>query len=431
MDTGTKSFINQLYFFSFIAAIVLLPWSLRWCNYALMVTAVAGLMSTSWKEKIALTLAHKEVFVFLALFALYLVGLLYTQDTAIGLKSVEKKSILIFPLLVASSVSITNHQRILAQLFFIGSIAVFTIACIALNVIVVSKGAPYPQVNFDAHTLARFSEFHPNADPLWMQFSYIAFGHPLIKSTTVYSLYLSLSIFMLFHLQAESRTSATIKYIVMTTFCMVIILLASRIGIFILFTVGAFNVFRKFKNVRTRYALISVIPVLLLLLLLVSPVTRYRAIEEPLNTPLQYAQDSNRWNSFNLRLLEWSSSLKGIKEHALTGSGTGGARGVLNTYYDEVALGDFDFSYGSNNQFLEVYLEIGIAGFIALALCFIAPFLIARKNGDIILMSLVLMMALACISNSMFESARALPFYMVFVSLFMFTRKKYDSEVAR
>jgi hypothetical protein len=44
---------------------------------------------------------------------------------------------------------------------------------------------------------------------------------------------------------------------------------------------------------------------------------------------------------------------------------------------------------------------------------------------------LVLMVAVASLSNSMFESARGLPFYIIFISLFMFTKKKYDSDVTR
>lgn len=426
MDTRERLKSSQLYFISFTAVLVLLPWSITLTNYAIAFATITGLLSTTFSEKIIRIKQNKEIAIFFALYFLYIIGLLYSSNMALGLKSIEQKLVLlVIPLIAASSLAFKDEQREFSLRAFVYSNALFILTCIVLNVIDISGGPPYTHVNFDPFTLSKFMAFHPDANPIWMQFSYIAFTSPILSSPVFISMYLALSIFILFYLHPFK-----FKYILIIWFSLIILLLSSRMGVMILISIGVPIIFydlakRKFP---LRYSAISVGFILsIFLLIIIFPVTRFRLIEEPLNTPLGLPSDASGWNSINLRFLEWKSGIEGVKTHGITGTGTGDALEVLDSYYNQVELGIFDHQYLSHNQFIETTLEIGLVGLVAFIVCLAVPFTHALKTKNALLMSVVVMTCLVCLSTSFFERARGLTFYVSFVSLFMFTKSQEES----
>ena len=387
---------------------------------------ITGFLSTTFSEKINRLKQHKEVIIFLILYALYVIGLLYSSNIALGLKSIEQKLVLlIIPLIAASSFAFSDQQREWALRSFVYSNVLFILTCIVLNVIDISGGPPYTHVNFDPYTLSKFKELHPGFASIWMQFSYIAFTSPILSSPVFISLYLSLCVFILFDLH-----SFRFKYVLIGWLSLTIVLLSSRVGILTLIGISLLILFYDFfkRKITLRYNLLKIAYIISLLLLVIFfPVTRFRVIEEPLSTPTDLPTDASQWNSVNLRFLEWKSGIEGIRKTGITGTGTGDALEVLDSYYNQVDLGIFDHPYLSHNQYIETALEIGLAGFIALLLCLVVPFMRALKTRNVLLMSVVLMTCLACLSTSFFERARGLTFYVSFVSLFMFTKSNEEN----
>jgi hypothetical protein len=426
MDTQGRLKSSQFYFISFKAVLVLLPWSITLTNYAIAIFTITGFLSTTFSEKINRLRQNKEVVVFLILYALYVIGLLYSSNIALGLKSIEQKLVLlIIPLIAASSFAFSDQQREWALRSFVYSNVLFILTCIVLNVIDISGGPPYTHVNFDPYTLSRFKELHPGFAPIWMQFSYIAFTSPILSSPVFISLYLSLSVFILFDLH-----SVKFKYVLIGWFSLTIVLLSSRMGILTLISISVLILFYDIfkRNFPLRHSLLKITYIISLFLMVIFfPVTRFRVIEEPLSTPTDLPTDASQWNSVNLRFLEWKSGIEGIRNTGITGTGTGDALEVLDSYYNQVDLGIFDHQYLSHNQYIETTLEIGLAGFIALMLCLFVPFMRALKTQNVLLMSVVLMTCLACLSTSFFERARGLTFYVSFVSLFMFTKSNEEN----
>jgi O-antigen ligase len=197
------------------------------------------------------------------------------------------------------------------------------------------------------------------------------------------------------------------------------------VGVLALVSIGLFILYQDLfkKRFPLRYSVLCIAYVIsLFLLIILFPITRFRLIEEPLGTRINLPTDPRDWNSINLRFLEWKSGIEGIKTQGITGTGTGDALPVLDSYYNQVDLGIFDHQYLAHNQFIETALEIGLAGLITLVLCLAIPFMQALKSKNVLLMSVVLMTCMACLSTSFFERARGLTFYVSFVSLFMFTK---------
>lgn len=430
MDIRSRH-IDRFYFFSFVAVLVFLPWSVRLCSYALVVFACAGLLTTGVSQKLQQLRQHPQVLVFIVLYALYILGLLYADDLADGFQGLEQKiALLVVPLIAASSIPFTDRQRENALRLFVYSHVVLTLTCVVLNVIMLASEEPYLQMNFDFHTLARFNNLHSDISPIWMQISYIAFSSFFIGPTYL-SVYLTLCILILFHYDIIQSKYSYLKYVLAGWFCIVVILLASRMGILLFAGVTSVNLlYHFFKDRFYRQGILTSVglTVGVLLLILISPVTRFRVIEEPLATPLQIPSNHENWNSVNLRLLEWEASVEGIKEHGIKGTGTGGTLDALHSHYEKVHLGDLDMRYNAHNQYLETYLEIGLAGFVVWLLCLAFPLMKGITTRNTLLVSVVILVAVGCLTTSMFEKARGLLFYTAFVSLFMFTTKTEKHE---
>jgi len=112
----------------------------------------------------------------------------------------------------------------------------------------------------------------------------------------------------------------------------------------------------------------------------------------------------------------------GIKRAGLFGTGTGGTHSALQNYYNQFDLGDFNNGYNAHNQYIETFLEIGVAGFLTLLASFLLPFLYALKIKNNLLLYLVLIVAGTGLTECVLERAFGIIFYMSFISLFMFTK---------
>jgi O-antigen ligase len=417
---------HQLYFWSYIAVLLLFPWWLRGANCAMAVMLVAGLWSSSLDEKVKKLKEQPLVFIFLIFYCLYLAGLFYSENIFSGIKSVEQKLVMIiFPLLAVSSASFSVSQRKIALLNFASSSLLLTLVCLVLNVTAVIHGGPFEQVNFDPYNLSRFNALHPEVNPIWMQMTYLSFTKPLINSPTYLSLFIIFSILIFLYTRTSTLLPSLLKYGVISWLCVSVILLSSRMGIFILFGVlGIYFIHQLWVSTFFWKQLAGPMCLLISLisLTLLSPVTRYRVIEEPLATGMSIPYDSTQWNSVNLRMLQWKSGIQGVKQNGFGGTGTGASNEILQQYYAQANLGGFDRFKVVHNQYLETYLEIGVAGFIALTLCFAIPAFVALKQKNYLALYLIGIVCLCCISTSLFDSGRGLTFYMSLISLLLFTK---------
>src|SRR5690242_17692025 len=110
MDIVGNQRVKSTYVFSFIAVLVLLPWSFKLSGIVILVMTVTGLMSNPWKEKQQRLKENLQALIFLVFYALYWIGMSYTHYSSEGLKSLEQKSFLLLPLVVSSSVKLTGNQ---------------------------------------------------------------------------------------------------------------------------------------------------------------------------------------------------------------------------------------------------------------------------------------------------------------------------------
>ena len=94
-----------------------------------------------------------------------------------------------------------------------------------------------------------------------------------------------------------------------------------------------------------------------------------------------------------------------IKEHPIWGVGTGDIKDELyqrnlSNGYTGVA----EMHLNAHNQFLNIYLAIGILGFLTLLLSFLKPFWRIRGEHQFVVRSLVVILFLSLLTESFFET---------------------------
>ena len=118
------------------------------------------------------------------------------------------------------------------------------------------------------------------------------------------------------------------------------------------------------------------------------------------------------------RLIIWQATWDGIVENLPWGVGTGDGNEVITEKYHENGhWTDEDHPYNAHNQFLSALLTNGFIGLIILLLYFYAPFGLAIKNRDILLLSVSLLMILNCLVECMFDRRAGVDFFAIMIPL--------------
>jgi hypothetical protein len=413
--------IKTIYVIGLVAVVVLLPWSHHWSANAIVVTLFLGLLTTSPQEKFNRLKINTSVLAFIGFYFIYVIGIFYSTDRSEGMLGLEQKLFLIGLPIVAATTSQLSYSnvRILLLAFILSNLAL-TFTDIGLAILSSIHG-DHSINNFDVYTQAKFSNTENVSQ--WSRFGYIALSNKIIDPT-YFSVYLVFSIAILIFFQ--TKLVEPVKWIIAIWFGIFVLMLASRMGIALLGIVLLLAIYLKmetphFKKVVTAILTMGLLSSIVYLL----PITRYRMIDELLSTSSTLPTNSTQWNSTNLRLMEWKSTLKGIEMAGPLGTGTGGTWPVLKQSSAQYNLGVFSGVFNSHNQYLETFLEIGIAGFIGLLACYFFPLSQAVQTKNFLLLSFSLLICLASLTESILERAHGLIFFTTFASILMYSNP-YD-----
>ena len=131
-----------------------------------------------------------------------------------------------------------------------------------------------------------------------------------------------------------------------------------------------------------------------------------------------FGYDSATSNTLEMRLIKWYCAWEIIKEHPITGVGTGDYNQALIEKYNEI---DFKkgmvYKYNTHNQFIEEFLKFGVLGglFFLLFIGFIFYQAIRSKN-ELLMLSILTVSAFMMV-ESIFERQHGVVFFSLFISL--------------
>jgi O-antigen ligase len=113
-----------------------------------------------------------------------------------------------------------------------------------------------------------------------------------------------------------------------------------------------------------------------------------------------------------------------IREHPLSGVGTGDVKDALLEKYNEKGMTDaFSHRLNAHNQFLQTGIAIGIAGMTVLIGMFILALIYAIKNRNIVYLLFLGINAVNFLFESILETQNGVVFY-AFFNAFLFYKIK-------
>lgn len=392
----------------------------RAANYLWVTLMAFWLTEPDLLKKIKAAFRNKVFLAVVALYIMHIISLLYTEDLYTGIKKLEIRiSLLSFPLLLGTIALTRDTVFRILKTFIWGCAAVGFVGLIN-SILLYQK----------------------------TQESVYLYSDNLLLLTggqgIYFALYLNIAILFIFYLLMNKEVTGFGKKAVVTLlpfFVVLIFLLAGRASLVILvllLSVIIITVIVKRRMYLAGYGLIVLLILGGILISSVFPKTlnRFKTLayfhfDYSSQDVHHFNEESfeNKWNGLTIRLALWSCTWDLIKKQPIQGTGIGDYMEELRKNYREkkfqLAL-DRDLS--PHNQYLQVWLALGIAGLIALLLSLFYPSLHALQQRNYLFLFFILMVGLNMLTEEIFSVYRGVVFFSFFNSLLLFHPKHYPRD---
>lgn len=362
-----------------------------------------GLLLVNWiveadfKTKFNNFIKNNLAVLFVSLYLIHVLGLIYTNDMASGLFDIQVKlSLFIFPLIFASK---PLSKIELYKVFY-----AFIIGLVYASIYLLSRAVSlYYFENEIAFFYQKFTS--------------------LIHSSYI-SMYLNLAIVWLLleyfnKKREEIRFSKLATIVLMVFFSFIIVLLVSKSGLITLALIYI-STLCYLILVRKKY-IIGALGIVLIVSSLVL-VNRFApAVQNRIDNflgAIHTESNTETTESTSVRMLIWKSSNQIIKNNFLFGVGTGDAQDVLNAEYSKKNITNaLNRNLNAHNEFYQVFICLGIVGFIILVLNLFYPIIYYSKTADYLYVIFLLIITFNFLSESMLETQAGVMFYAFFNSI--------------
>ena len=353
---------------------------------------------------------HKLLFfLFISFYIWQLIGLLYSENFAGGIRNIVLRlSILLFPLvLICPGKIIQGKDRFLLKVFAVSTF-IYILICYAY--------AFFRSIDYINGAIV-FNPHPPVYD--WLNYFFASdfaiFQHPSYLSMfIIFSVYIALQeVFA----KTVSMTSRVLWLMICVVFLSAIYLLSSRAGMLATIISIPIYLLIKLRNQKIKKYLavgISITFIAILAILISNP------------RLINYFKSDSKTELLNKTLKEsrlyiWKASFNIIKNNLVFGVGTGGIQNELNMEYTR--LGNTDLieagNLNSHNQYLEVIAEHGLIGLILLLSVFVLMLLIAISERNILLLMFIIIVTFSLIFETMFNRLAGVSFFSLFSFLLL------------
>jgi O-antigen ligase len=282
------------------------------------------------------------------LYLWHLVGLIWTENFKYaGLDLEIKAAFLLLPLIIGTLVISERNYRT--------TLCGFIAGCLTASLILL------------VHAALKFNE-----TGLHTAFFYIDYSSLLMHPTYI-SMYLNMAILFLFHLMNGSTEKWNLKFYsaLILFFFIQLLLLSARTAqavALLTFVVAAFLYLRKGELLRLKrlHSIVILCFTLLSYFALQSINNRFNQVENAMTTTIS-VDAVPEYNSTTGRLEIWRESMEILRGNWLIGTGTGDVKDeLIKTYEKHQFSYALDKKLNAHNQFLQVWLALGIVGLFLL-----------------------------------------------------------------
>ncbi len=401
MNITRLSFHSKAHYYLAISIALCLPFA-RLTPILILLFIINWLAEKDFKNKFSVLIKNKMALLFISFYLIHLVGLIYTQNLDSGLFDIQVKlSLLIFPLIFGTRPLDKKTN---------GHIFIAFIAGGLLSSVMMLTRALYLYVTFGENNF------------FYQAFSFLI--HP-----SYLSMYINVAIGWLL-LNVMQRNFSTIRFFKLYTFLIIvffsfiIVLLSSKMGL-ISMLLMYFGMLAYYTLNRKKYLLgISGFILIFLSIFLVFQFVpevsgRIKRGISAITTNDVKVVDSE---STAVRLLIWKASNQIISENLIWGVGTGDTKDVLMEEYQRQGMsGAFEHKLNTHSAFYQVFVSLGLIGFLLFLAILLLPLYYAFKTSNGIYFLFLIIIILNFIAESMLETQAGVIFYAFFNSLLYFS----------
>ncbi len=404
-----KEIAALLFRFSLIAVAVTLPLNIYANSIAIILLAFSWILEGNFSAKLNIIAHRPLIILFLLFYSLFVIGMLYTENTSVGKFNMEKKmSLLVFPLMLGTSQFLNGNVRRTVLKFFVASCFIASLICL---------GNGFYQYFF----------YEDSSYFFYMNLTSILDSHAIY-----FAMYLCFSIFILLYflrsdfLMLSRYQKIFLLLIILYFFCFIILLSARMVLVFLFLSLAIGGTYFSYKKrkMMTWLVVLMLISVASVFIAGKSVFLRER-ITKLFETDFSVI-DGGKENGLTIRLVKWKCSWEGIKENPLLGTGTGDAQNYLNKCYERKNFwGQYPaYHFNSHNQYLETMLAIGLLGLVLLLACMTIPFVAAIRKKQILFITFLLLFSFNSLTESLLERQQGIVFFTFFISLFFFYKEE-------
>lgn len=417
---------NRPKYFEYIhyVFVFFLPLAPKMLPIFIIAISLLWLLEGNFSEKITKLKSSYTALGFISLYLLYLIGILYTQNTTHGWKDLETKfTLLLFPLIYATS---ENANKISSFKIF----RYLALGCTLAAFI----GLAQSSYLFFYELYARANNIVLETYP-YTNYFFSAYVSPFLH-TGYFALYINVSVaFMFYHLLFHAnnlKLKTKQLFILLLVFLSIYnVLLLSKIG---LITMIAIYIFLFFIWAKQRFSVLKLTGIFALLMLsifviiLALPKVRMN-FENVIETT--FSKNENELDSEDgsaSRLVAWKTASDMVKKHFLIGVGTGDVKQTLADEYQKRGYWNaYEIKLNSHNQFLQTTLAIGLLGLLALLFLIFINFKTALANKNLLHLIFIAAVCLQFIVEASLETQAGVIFIAFFNSAFNFIFTKSDT----
>jgi len=406
-------------------AIVTLPFSIALCHAGLIVFILNWLLEGGWERKWMSLKNNLLLWPFILFFFLHLIGLFYSEDITNGWFNIEKKmSFFLLPIVLATSTIRNSYLTLLLKSFIISSF-IAVVICLSVALIHAIYPSDLPPI-FDYSNFESFNLLNPGRSVWWSYFSYNVLSSAINIHPTYLGLYIVFSIILLFHFykqedQAISKWERRFLIVLFFLFSFFILLLSSRAILIAYLLVCSAGLIRMFSKNNSFAIPVGLIIIGSLASIFINPISRFRFIQEFKIAPLTIESNKLYTTSSSIRYSLWWLGIKSItSQNWMMGNGTGDVMDTIEGTASKHGITNTINSYDPHNQFLYTFLALGITGVLCLMACLFLPLYQILLSSLFLHRCFIVIMVIACITESVFELQKGIVFFSIFHSLLVF-----------
>ncbi|MBL7889144.1 MAG: O-antigen ligase family protein [Bacteroidia bacterium] len=345
----------------------------------------------------------------LLLYVAYLVGLLYTSNFKFAAEILETKfSFLLLPLVYSAYMHETSEKLDHYLLAFVYGCVGYALFCFGY-----AFYAFYKPVYTDLYGVLYDLGYN------YFYYSYLSsIFHPSYAS-----MYAVIALLAIYYLNRKSIVQFNLKWVSIVVLLSVYTLFLSSkagwIGLFLVFLVYLFELFRQSKYLLILFVVIGLSTLFYVINVRFAPTYAQRIPKvETIENAIKEKDEQNNAvttssDGTGSRIFVWKASVDVINENLLFGVGTGDSRDkMLEKYLEKQMKTEYEFGLNSHNQFLNTAVSIGLLGLLLLLACFIVPFFKALRVKNILVIGFVVLVSMNLLFESMFERQAGVIFYV-------------------